>query len=547
METDYYNGLLSTNFSFGFGKYKNIGLFKKNLNNNIIPSLKGVFSEINGKPYDLVNIEYFKESFINRFKDRIIGDTSAIKFPYINCKLLNFNDSFEDTNTFQEVSLSQPYSYSNLNKEEIYNELILIKKGAVPNINSSEELFELEAALYDISLLLGLRRIELFTSTFASRFFNIILPWGKIQVSEKINKSDYKKDYFIVPVISLLIKSIPYVFRRNISVSLIIIPVEKTEGVNVRSKICPEDIAAIIKAFRSWDFKITFENCPLKDVLEKSPQDIDTELEKENRMLPLLLMENLYKIFAGGSNGKKVDEGYFNNQYMVSRQWYSSLMPSFSLKNDLITDFFLENRLEKKWVTEEIKLFLLKIVDPVYRTGNKVYPNTLDLSKLNVNDENRLDTSYLIFYNPSYYYLSVLQDGSAEEFPGYSIKFLFSMQFYMSLGISSVSSIIYNFYEEFEGGDEAKALKTVQKELIKDLDEYYNLFMFYYFYKSIYEKVKNLAGIGQQYKKLRDKMGTTIDDISLNRQHRTNFILTVLTIVLVVTAIIQIIIIIIHK
>lgn len=538
MKNDYYDGLLNMNFSFGF-KHKSIDLFEKNLNNNINSNLKQIFSEINGEPYDLVNIEDFKESFKNRFKDKIIGNTTNIKFPYISSKLLNFKDSFKNTNTFQEVSLSKSYSYSKLDKEEVYNELILIKRGAISNINSSEE-FELEAALYDISLLLGLRRLELFTSRFASRFFNIILPWGKIQVTEKINKSNYKKDYFIIPVISLLIKNTPYIFRNNISVSLIIIPVEKTKEIEVRSKICPEDIAAIIRASRLWDFKITFENCPLKEVLEKSSQNINTDLE--NRMLPLLLIESFHKIFAGGSNSKEMDEKYYYDQYIISRQWCSSLLPSFPLKNDLITNFFLENCLEKKWITEEIKLSLFKIVDPIFRTGNRVFPNTLDLSKLNVNDENRIDTSYLIFYNPSYSYLSVLKDSLTEEFPEYSIKFLFSAQFYLSLGISSVDFMVHKFYEKFGEKDEVGALRIVQKELIQDLDEYYNLFMFYYFYKSIYEKIKNLSGIEQQYKKLKDKMGITLDNLSLKRQQDTNSILIILTIVLIIIALFQILI-----
>ena len=84
--------------------------------------------------------------------------------------------------------------------------------------------------LYDIAILLRIRRFQLFGTALAQRMCNVFLPMGVITMK------DNAESFLAVPFITLHMKQGKRRFRRTISISLILIPIDNSDNRTLSDK-----------------------------------------------------------------------------------------------------------------------------------------------------------------------------------------------------------------------------------------------------------------------------------------------------------------------
>jgi hypothetical protein len=158
-------------------------------------------------------------------------------------KILNFHDisneadfdKFWETETYSKMlSGSRPvktdvldrlFSRNRAQKQPLLNEWAIV--GSTSNDENKTFVNDWKAA-YNILLLMGIRRSLIFSPEMALKVFNICLPVGRIKIEEaKEEAKSETENFLIVPLITLNAKPETLHFRNALTLSLIIIPVNK--------------------------------------------------------------------------------------------------------------------------------------------------------------------------------------------------------------------------------------------------------------------------------------------------------------------------------
>ena len=377
---------------------------------------------------------------------------------------------------------------------------------------------------YDIMLLFGIRREQLFVKGLSERIYNIGLPITRVQISDT-SKSDGVKSsesmFLLCPIITLHRKPNKIQFRKTISVSLILVPIS---GKSKETKISGQEVFDIL-----WDVgeptKLKFvEKSPLLQFLGLTNENNEftkAELIKE-------IMKTILSLIT--ENGYSKDEENNNISTQID----------YSLQR--VVTYFKENSEgERSHVFGNSKLGkidernLRMMVHPYHyfidrREGKEVFPSIFKLEDLIVTDKFRFDSSYLLFYNPRDSYLAGIHYQNFEEFPKLSMKWYFFFDLYMIMEISLIKVMLHSFYKETEEHEDLQHVIDIEKELVTDLDEFYDLDLSFTSYKDSYEKIKEIAGINESYKAVKNKLNDLKNYFSLTQQRRINLAIVTLTV-----------------
>jgi len=488
-------------------------------------------NKFNREKFPFESIESFtcnhiQECWLPEQKDNLLNGG----FSYANSSYLNFQDKLSSidegnwkrfetilTNSSRKITRTKTREPSKPD-ERRYNEFFI----TAPFITQIPR--EYINTWYDIMLLFGIRREQLFEKDLSERIYNIGLPITVVQISDTTKSDGIKSSesiFLLCPIITLNRKPNKIQFRKTISVSLVLVPIM---GKNKETKISGQEVFDVL-----WDIgdpmklKIA-EKSPLLQFLgftNENKEFTKTELIKE-------IMKTILSIIT--ENGYSKDEENDN----ISKQ--------ISISLQRVVTYFKENSEDERvHVFEDSKLEptaeknLRMMVHPYHyfidrREGNEAFQSIFKLKDLIVNDKFRFDSSHLLFYNPRDSYLSGVHYKKYEEFPKLSMKWYFFFDLYMVMEISLIKVMLHSFYKETEEHEDLQHVLDIEKELVTDLDEFYDLDLKFNSYKDSYEKIKEISGINESYNAVKNKLNDLKNYFSLTQQRRINFAIIILTV-----------------
>jgi hypothetical protein len=112
----------------------------------------------------------------------------------------------------------------------------------------------------------------------------------------------------------------------------------------------------------------------------------------------------------------------------------------------------------------------------------------------------------------------------------------------MSIGVSILDATIHSFYGEIASKQDAKTLVRIENDLVEDMDEFYDLEIRYLLFKEIYEALRSLAGIDQDFRMLKEKLNALKTNLLMLEQRRVNIYILVLAVVTAIVGIVAILI-----
>jgi uncharacterized membrane protein len=332
--------------------------------------------------------------------------------------------------------------------------------------------------------------------------------------------SEVQVKFIVVPVLTLNRKPGTSRFRRTLSVSLIFVPVA-SDWIGP-AKASAEDLR---NCFWSRGFTLSgpltkfvqaVNNGTLEDILTGIIKRIVSSLVKDSEI------------------GKAWSAAF--SQISYSRQFTLDVLAE-TIDADTIIAFLGRGSSLSAQLVEELNS-LVAPLDRLAIDGDNAMPSSVDYKSLCVNDAFGIDARHLDFYNPRESKLVGIMNSRWEGTR--SIKWLFAWHLYMSLGLSSFESMNYHVYRKLETERGLEALIHVESELAEEIDEYYDLEIGVPIYKNAYERLKRVAGIEEDYDRLKKKIESFKTNVVIKDQRDLTGILILLTGIILAASVYQI-------
>jgi hypothetical protein len=408
-----------------------------------------------------------------------------------------------------------PKMCSNSNDFNVfYNEYLL--KG-----NSLAEEYKFS---YMCANFMGCRRSQIFVPDFAFRIINVCLPPGKIFLAG--GKTDNASlGYIVVPVLTFTRKPQSAALRRTFSISIIMKPF--SEGVLNSSKTIDNSVNPICKA----RFVTARE---INDVLVRWSHNNSGKFVLSGPLFDFLLM-----------NAKTFEMNMDDLLHLVVLR-VSSLIEKQTLSEEETTEFRVQEDIAKqKFATlapvgfkeplllrnENLREMLLETADSYNFFNNN--PCETAFEELNVNEAKGLNPGRIVLYNPVENYLVAIHQDSSEKNFEKSIQRSFAWYCYTVAAMSSLKNLIHSFYSQTRRTNKLKQITSIEKQLIDDIDELYDLDLQYYNCKKVFKNVRRLSGIESDYKRLREKVSDLKTDLQIEETTHLNAVIVALTLALI--------------
>ena len=432
-------------------------------------------------------------------------------------------------NPFSHRDFTSSVKYNGTEAHVVYNEYLVSMDSRRPEQGNLGDY----VVAYDILYLNGRERSWVFSRDFSLMMFNLCLPPGRFEPKRNSKESDYKRqvqetlgNFIVVPVIMLNRKQSSERFRRTVSVSMVIVPVGN-DFISPRSVTSYE----AHHAFNSGKFTLSGD---LRAVLENDEFTLN-ELRKydEDGIGTEQLMKLIFKRIL-----RAVSESYIGIDRHMDR-----IDTEVGLSRT-VTEAFLDKNLtyekaerylnggeldpENPHYYEELH----ELIDLQYGVMEEMRkitkPERIDLRWMVVKNTLNYKTDLLFFNSFNRKYVAILPQTS-EVFPLSSVKYAFIWGLRLSIGLSSLKTMIYAFYREIENERNAKAIINIENDLVEDADEFYDLDVNFASYTIEYGKAKELAGVERDYRNLKDKLGALKANVLIEDQRRLNQILVLFT------------------
>lgn len=519
-----YKGLLAITIAMRVnGKNR---IFKGALQSESLQSLQNrlinTFSNQDFKTYDVIDV---LGKIDPAFTSKVYADMPNFNqiwysLPYLYTDILNFRS--EDKNTVETKWIESKFkilSPSNNNKEDTNNTYERLKKIVFPNqfqiVHSEtfDKYRELYKASYDILLLKSRRRI-LFVPDLAVRLYNIALPPGIITFHPSTDHQPIEnnphikepgipesKTYMILPII-VLTKKITNTFRKVVAVNIVLIPINNKLQTRSVNEIEIDQLLS--------DHGVVKMDGPLEKYLSVNISSISDVISAIIKKISVDLNEHSIN----------------TEQVMLSKEICGSFTIDVAyteLKKFLIGE-------EK---TPELESKLKKIVYPkLMKIGEG---QDIKLRDFSINYQHIF--TYASFYDPNESFLTSIMSTDDEDFPVSSLKWLFTWNLFASTSISSLKSGLFSFNRELEKSSGIESLSQLEKELIEDVNEFYDLDIAALHYKKDYEEIKKNTNLEKEYSVMRMRLQDLRNNISIKRREDNNKLIIILTLALIAIAI----------
>lgn len=484
--------------------------------------LRDKFDTLN---FPLKSIENFVQNHIPEFwigKPTSKDNNGGLK--YAPSKYLDFKDvSPMDENWHRFENKLTDFRGINKNKnkstkadEGKYNEFFIIPK----NMDSIDK--ECLKTWYDVVLLLGIRRDQLFNRDLSERIYNISLPISEVvQIPDKSKKEE--SVFLLCPIITFHRKPSKVQFRKSISFSLILIPKKIKQN---DEKISIQEVFEAL-----WDvgepvkLKISTDS-PLLQFLGNHNGHQDGYLEFTREELIEKIAENTLSLITEDYSKDKEND-ILKTQIRTSLE---KVVTYFKEGKDVERSIILNDSEDDDSIMEHLRMIVYPyhyFID--HREGKQAFQAVFKPKDLMINDNLLFDSSYLLFYNPRESFLTGIHYEKYEEFPKLSMKWYFFLDLYLVMEISLFKVILNSIYRETDEYEDLQHVIKVEKEMVTDLDEFYDLNLSFNSYKDSYAKIKVLGGINESYKSVKDKLDDLKNYFSLAQQRRINLAVIILT------------------
>jgi hypothetical protein len=431
--------------------------------------------------------------------------------PYVYSALLDFDDiAKKDWNaTDEEWQTRRLYSHYDDQKQELlYNDWFITEE---ENAEKDGGLPSEDKIAYDIGLLLAIRRRHIFSRDFGTRLYNVVLPSCRAHFDDKVavGSEELPREILVTPVITFSRKAISSSFRRTFSVSLVVLSVSGDERRSLSG-------AALKNLFNK---KFVIEAGNLSKLLKLEAEQLEVNLHELRKSVLRFVVESISE-----------EEPEWGFLWAQSHNQELGVLKTGLATVQELKDFQLgeSDGSFRQVLRETVELDRYFADEP-----RLPQPDTVRFEKLNVNDEEHLDSESLIFYNPQFNYFIGISGIDRQMFPFTSLKWLFLWSLYMLIGLSAVEGMMYSFYREIEEGSGLWPLVDVENDLIVDMDELYDLDIKSSIYKTQYEKIKKIAGIEDDYNKLKDKLSAQKANENLIQQNKLNVMLIILSLTVI--------------
>lgn len=484
--------------------------------------LLDVFSD----PYSLLSLEKVARNYQLGISDTVLqeGGYAEYRLPQAPITVLDFLRLIHPQKGEQRthitgcdilISSSSNQCQNDKQYNILCNEFILHDKSF--DILSDEYKFA-----YDIALFLGCRRSQIFVSDLALRLYNVCLPPAKLIAT----KPDSNRSCLAVPVLTFVREPKWSSLRRTFSLSLILVPctiakTESKESVQGQEAISSRPFTAreMNDTLIRWGYRDSLVtqfkiDGPLARYCGLSSSD---EVSVDE-LLHFILSQTIDLL----KNSRSSNKGHviIRVQEDLSKQKFAALIP-----------IGFDNALDEN--DKNLRPLLRETVDSYNSFTGVDYPDLVDFPKLNVNEEHGLNPGRLLFYNPVGNVLVALHRESTEEASGHSVIRAFSWYLYTIQAASSLKSMIHSFYAAIQERSTLRPIIDVERQLIEDLDEFYDLDIQYQNYKIVYEKLKKLAGLDEDYIRLKDKLTSLKSDLDLEEGKHISALLVLLSVAVI--------------
>ncbi|MCL5874170.1 MAG: hypothetical protein M1161_02370 [Candidatus Thermoplasmatota archaeon] len=407
--------------------------------------------------------------------------------------------------------------------EPIYNEWAI-----VPSQSAREEL----SVAYNIVLTMGIQR-SIFVSEMGSRIFNVLLPPGKIKSREKkpedsphqVAYQEEVSNFLIIPIITLVQQPKKDSFRKTVSLSLLLIPTDESFSMN--RMITSHEIKHMAN-------ETYFEICDssLKSYLLANGIQENESFKLLNLLIQVTRLS--YQNLSGYEYVSERDLEKLNDEVSISLRQTIGIL-SDSIKEEDVKNFY------GKSPSKNLYTLLNLLIFPEWHLSEyPKRPDAVDFSNVSIKDRSGINTGYFVFFNPdtkkTIFIMSSQFERTSElsKFFEFSIRWASFWYLYIDVSISSLRTMIHSFYNEIANERGAKALLTIEEELIEDIEEFYELGINSFLFKDIYKRLRELAGLDEDFKVLKEKLEALKTNVVIKDQRVTNRMLILLTIVLII-------------
>jgi hypothetical protein len=411
-------------------------------------------------------------------------------------------------------------------KEPSHNEFAILSK-------TGKYSSDLKVA-YDLLLLLGIRRSVIFAPQMATRIFSVCLPVGRL-APRKADAQDNERttafqsevsDYLVLPVITFDAKLGGTHLRKTFSITLVLVPV--TKDFDKSRMVSAHELHHVY-----YETEFELQDSSLKDFLQRNVQTNTKWIGTATRLLDLI-WKKVYALVQPRDLQEQWHEVY--NQLSTSGRAVGCILPPW-LDEAVIEGFYRNNLPDNVWAG------LRAIADPAHHLADesrRAFPNIVELQSMLVIDKGKINSDSLCFYNKQVGKFVELIPSKYESFPSGSIKWAFAWCLYMSIGVSILDATIHSFYSEIASRQDAKTLVRIENDLVEDMDEFYDLEIRYLLFKEIYEALRSLAGVDQDFRMLKEKLNALKTNLLMLEQRRVNSYILALAVVTAIVGIVAV-------
>lgn len=379
------------------------------------------------------------------------------------------------------------------------NELLLISKG--------RKLTHGDRALFDLLYYIGAGRSILFKGFLSERVFDILMESSKFELQDGAR-------YLIFPWINVVKTSGRESFIKDICFSLIMIPVD--EDFSSRREISPEEIYFFFSSERRA--KLILENNVIRE-------NTTTGFFKEYIKDFLSKM----KIVVKDDEFRHIEDYSRGVVFAIDR----------SLNYQLISSYFTGGSdADKRKFESSLYNFLYQEAYLI----NKRIPRTVDFQKLLIMPEYRIDTDHVSYYDPNDNTIVEILPAERENLNSWSILWGFIWDTYECMGLSRLSLMIDNAFKMIDETRESFRLIQGKVDLMKNIDEYYDLALKFPLYKLEYSKLKIISRIENDYRTLKEKLDSVKEDTLALSEQKLSVVNTMISYLLLIYMILSILI-----
>lgn len=459
----------------------------------------------------------------------IVEDAAKYKLDYFKSVILDFGD-IPDQLEFNQIWSRNPALTSIIEGERTaHNEFIISHKERV------SKYLDYYKVSYNLLLLMGMRRSDIFTRSLGLRLFNLSLPPGLLTPMPPSKSSEYyervQKEtgaYVVVPMLTFIRMPRETRFRRLVSLTLNFIPCDSEFSAS--RMVSAHEISHLFykgKFFlESGASKFTLSG-PLLDYMKslKEGAAVAEEVDSEiltNEVLKIVAVQ----ISSGKMGGDEWDK--LLEDADISRE-NTEIVLTDKIDDTSIESFYgaTDDTSHSKKMRDELRKIVTPLdylVDIDYDRSH-VTPDIADFMGMNTANKNRTSVTIMSFYNPYSETRIMVSERRREQFPMHSIKRAYFWHLYITIAISSLKTMIHSFYREIRRDVGLSALLDIENSLLSDAEEYYDLDIKAQYYKEQYEMAKVVAGLDSDYAKLEDKMEVLKNNITIKDSKNLTYVL----------------------